>query len=274
MKIKKTTYIRSHLKKIVDQMFDSHERFQLINLSYVKEFEKLDAKKIVVIAQRTMKQEIVSVVVVVIEAIKSEVCVKHIEFFDFTMFLNLLEFHISVNSANFLRHLIEIAVNYQKKSVIKILFQCLRDFALQWFKHQFKFTSLNDFKIIITKIFSVASFEFVFNFDQTIIDLSSQKYHTCFQCSVQFSSTSRFLIHVQKNFCFKIFTCKHCEKIMTSNNKLHEHVRLHHNKTLRQRFVEKKNNHIDSSITSLITSKISKKTIATSSKTMTKSSRF
>ena len=65
---------------------------------------------------------------------------------------------------------------------------------------------------------------------------------------------------------------------MTSNNKLHEHVRLYHSKTsdktLRQRFVEGGSNHIDLSITSSITSKISGEAIATSSKTVTKSSRL
>ena len=242
----------------------------LITSSILANEAIMNAKKAAAIIQKIIKQKAVAV----IDAVKSEICVKNIKFFDFTMFLNLLDFQLSVNSACFLHHLIEIVVNYQKKSVLKILFQCLRDSALTWFKYQFQFISLNEFKTIIAKIFS--SIELVVNFDRAIIDSSSQKYqryHICFNCFAQFSSTSRFLIHAQKS-CFKIFTCKFCEKIMTSNNKLHEHVRLHHKfKTLKQRFVEEENNHIDLSITIFIASRISRKTIATNSKAEAKSSR-
>ena len=159
------------------------------------------------------------------------------------------KFRISVNSASFLYHLIEFAVKYKKKNILKILSRCLRDSALQWLENQFKFISLNDFKTIITKIFLFSSISEI-NLNQTIIDSSSQKYHRCLECDAQFSSISRFLTHAQKS-CNKVYTCKHCEKIFTSNNKFHEHVRLHHikksysNKTLKQRFVEEKNSHID-----------------------------
>ena len=110
--------------------------------------------------------------------------------------------------------------------------------------------------MIMTKIFS----EFVANFDSIIIN-SSSRFHICSECDVQFSSISRFLTHTQKN-CFKFFTCKHCEKHFTSNNKLHMHIRLHYikfDKTLKQRFVEEENNHINLSIsrsTSSITFKL------------------
>ena len=221
-----------------------------------------------------MKQEIVVVVVVFVETAKFDVCVKDINFFDFIMQVDFWnKFRISVNSANFLHHLIEIAVNYREKNIIKMLFRCLRDFALQWFKNQFKFISLNDFKTIITKNFSFSSISKI-NFDQTIIDFSSQKYHRCLECDVQFSSTSRFLTYTQKS-CSKNFTCKYFEKTFASNNKFHEHVRLHYikkiynNKTLKQHFVEKENNYINSSILSftlLITfiSSITFKSVTTS----------
>ena len=149
------------------------------------------------------------------------------------------------------------------------MFQCFRDSALQWLENQLKFISLNDFKIAITKIFSFV--ELVANFDSIIINFSSQRrYHTCLECDVQFSSTSRFLAHTQKS-CFKNFTCKHCKRAFASNNKFHEHVRLHHikknynNKTLRQRFVEKKNSHINLSISRFISS-ITFKSMTTSTR--------
>ena len=218
---------------LIFEDWKSHDDF--IKEHFQRSFECSKAKTVVVAVKKTA------------EAAKSDACFRNINFFDFTMQINLWKkFRISVFSASFLQHLIEIIVNYREKSVIKILFQCLRDSVLQWLKNQHKFISLNDFKIIMTKIF----LELVVNFDSVIIDFSPQKYHRCLECDVQFSSISRFLIHAQKN-CNKIYTCKHCEKIFTSNNKFHEHVRLHYikknynNKTLKQRFVEERSNHID-----------------------------
>ena len=71
---------------------------------------------------------------VIIETIKSEIIdFKNINFFDFTMQVNLWEkFHISINSASFLYHLIEFVVKYKKKNLLKLFFQCLRDSALLW----------------------------------------------------------------------------------------------------------------------------------------------
>ena len=88
-------------------------------------------KKIILVAVKQVKQKIVVAAAIVIEIVKSEICVKNINFFDFTMLLNLLEFCISVISADFLHHLIEIVVNYQKNSVLKTLRISFRDFALQ-----------------------------------------------------------------------------------------------------------------------------------------------
>ena len=226
---------------------------------YLKELEMLDAKKIAeqvvveaekaaIVIQNTMKQKTVAVV---IEAVKSETCVKNIDFFDFIMMINLSELQLSASSASFFQRLREQAVKYQKNSVLKALQTSLRDSALVWFKDQIKFTSLNNFKTTLTKTF--LSLEIKFN---SIIINSSSRFHICLECTTQFSSISRFLAHAQKS-CNKIFTCKHCELVFNSNNKLHEHVRLHHdkksydNKTLRQRFVEEKNKHINLLVTSV-----------------------
>ena len=95
-------------------------------ISISKKIDEFVATKIAAVVQKIMKQKIVDV----IETIKFEICVKNINFFDFTMFLNLSEFCISIINANFLHHLIEIVINYQKKSVMKILFQCFRDSVL------------------------------------------------------------------------------------------------------------------------------------------------
>ena len=191
-----------------------------------REIDVIKAKKAAVVAQKATEQEAVDV----IKAVKSEICVKNLDFLDSIMQVNLWKnFRISVNSASFLHHMIEFVVNYQEKSVLKALKTSLRDSALTWFKDQLKFISLNDFKTIIAKIFSFSSI-FEASLDQTIINSSSlsSQYHRCSQCFMKFSSTSRFLNHTQKNDCNKI-TCKLCEAVFTSNNKLHKHVRLHHN---------------------------------------------
>ena len=220
---------------------------------YLKELERLDAKKAVVVAQKAMKQEVVVVVEktakqVVMKAVKLETCSKDIDFFDFTMMMNLSKLHLYVNCASFLQILNEQAVKYQKSNVLKTLQTNLRDSALIWFKDRLKFASLNDFKKILAKIFSS-----IISFDSIIIN-SSSRFHICLECVVQFSSTSRFLTHAQKS-CNKIFTCKHCEQEFNSNNKLHEHVKLSHSKTfaktLRQRFVEERSKHINLFVTSV-----------------------
>ena len=151
--------------------------------------------------------------------------------------------------------------------MLKALQTSLRDSALVWFKDQLKFISLNSFKTIIAKTFSSVVLTKI-NLNSTIIN-SSSRFHSCSECVAQFSSISRLLVHAQKN-CNKIFTCKHCELKFNSNNKLHEYIRLNHNKmlikTLRQRFVEEKNKHINLLVTStFVTTLVNSVTLFTSS---------
>ena len=125
---------------------------------------------------------------------------------------------------------------------------------------------MNDFKKTFAKIFSSIT-----SLDSIIIN-SSPRFHTCLECAVQFSSISRLLAHVQKN-CNKIFTCKHCEQEFDSNNKLHEHVRLNHSrtsaKTLRQRFVEEENKHINLSVTSVSVTTLANSSVISSTQSTT-----
>ena len=50
------------------------------------------------------------------------------------------------------------------------------------------------------------------------------EYYKCTICSASFSSISRLLNHNQKATCGKS-SCKHCEEVFDSKNKLHDHVR-------------------------------------------------
>ena len=164
------------------------------------------------------------------------------------MMMNLSKLHLSVNCASFFQNLNEQAIKYQESNVLKALQTNLRDSVLVWFKDQFKFISLNNFKTTLTKTFS--SLEIKSN---SIIINSSSRYHICLKCTTQFSSISRLLAHAQKS-CIKLITCKHCELIFSSNNKLHEYARLHHKtfiKTLKQRFVEEKSKHVNLLVTSV-----------------------
>ena len=119
-------------------MFDFEKRSQLINLLYDKKFEKFDikktleqivieTKKIVIVAQKVMKQK----VVVVIETTKFEIDVKNINFFDFFMMMNLSKLHFFVNCANFFQKLNEQSIKYQENNVLKTLKTNFRDFVLK-----------------------------------------------------------------------------------------------------------------------------------------------
>ena len=224
---KRITYIRGH-------MFDSEERRQ-----YDKELEMLgaeeadeeaviEAKEAAAVAQKAMEEEAAAAAAAAIEAAKPEATAKDVGFFDPTMTLDLPEFQISATSASFLHHLADVTADYKEKSVLKALKTSLRGPAFKWLKDQPKFTSLDDFKTAISKAFppAPAAPEPAASTNQAIINPSPPQYHRCAQCSMEFSSISRLLNHTQKD-CTKI-TCRHCELGFSSNNKLHEHVRLHH----------------------------------------------
>ena len=172
-------------------------------------------------------EQIVKTQTKTIETSKFEICVKNINFFDFILMLNLFEFHLFNISINFVQEIDAMIVKYQIKSVLIVLIKCLRDSTYIWFKTQLDFISLNNFKQALIVAFSFSTFFETFTTSlDTTMSHSSSSYNICFECFVLFSSISQFLTHTQKN-CFKI-TCKHCEKIFNSNNKLHKHVRLKH----------------------------------------------
>ena len=62
-----------------------------------------------------------------IETSKSKICVNDLNFFDFTMLLNLFEFHLFNFSVCFIQKLDSTTRNYQAKSVLITLIRCLRD---------------------------------------------------------------------------------------------------------------------------------------------------
>ena len=212
-----------------------HEAWSFKNESIAKHFRKsfwclstLKTQKQILTSTTSMiskevTKQVVKAQAKTIEAFKLEICVNDIEFFDFIMQLNLFEFHLFNINVNFLQNL--DATKYKKQSKLTILIKCLRDSTYKWFKTQLDFISLNVFKQALIVIFSFSQ-AISIEFSKSTLHSSSQ-YHICSQCFAKFSFISRLLQHAQKNNDFKA-TCKHCEKIFNSNNKLHEHVRLKH----------------------------------------------
>ena len=49
-------------------------------------------------------------------------------------------------------------------------------------------------------------------------------YHHCKLCNASFSSMARLIRHTQENICNKP-SCRHCEKVFSSKNQLHRHLR-------------------------------------------------
>ena len=151
-------------------------------------------------------------------------CANNIGFFDPTMQLDLPEFHLFSTSTSFLQNL--DAAKYKEASVLAVLAKCLRGPAHKWLKEQPQFSSLASFKTALAAAFPPPS--------QELSPTSPEPaphpppaYHSCLECSTQFSPISRLLAHTQKASCFKL-ACKHCEEGFSSNNKLHKHVRLKH----------------------------------------------
>ena len=50
------------------------------------------------------------------------------------------------------------------------------------------------------------------------------EYHHCKLCNASFSSIARLIRHTQENICNKP-SCRHCEKVFSSKNRLHQHLR-------------------------------------------------
>ena len=62
-------------------------------------------KNEIVVVEETVKQ-------IVIKTIKFKICVENLNFFNFTIILNLLKFHISINNAIFLFRFVKIVLKY------------------------------------------------------------------------------------------------------------------------------------------------------------------
>ena len=81
-----------------------------------------------------------------IETSKFEIIVVNIDFFDFTLMLNLFEFHLFNININFVQNINAMIIKYQVKNILTILIKCLRDSTYILFKKQLDFNLLINFK--------------------------------------------------------------------------------------------------------------------------------
>ena len=215
-----------------------------------------------------------------LEVVKSTSIVANLDYFDSTFLCDIQKFDLHHETASFCQHLQNIQVNYREEELLALLFECLRDSSLIWYKQQSELEveivkkSLSEWLETLITAFSAKSFAkseiqiFASNFSASFASFFSQ-YHSCLNCFAFFSSLIRLLQHIQEIVCKKI-VCKHCEEVFDSKNKLHEHIRQHHATKKLDRIVSRRsfNRERDkiSTISSTTTSKFSISRSVTSSR--------
>ena len=179
---------------------------------------------------------------VIVEIAKFISVVADIDFFDAIFLCDIQKFSLFCEIASFVQRFRQCQHQYRESNVLILLFDCLRDSALIWYKQQNKLEieivkkNLSEWLKVLIIAFSSKSFAKssiqIFFFVSFASHFSSQ-YHFCLNCFAFFSSLIRFLQHIQNVICQKI-VCKQCEEIFESKNKLHEHIRQHHVKSTKK----------------------------------------
>ncbi|KAG6990992.1 hypothetical protein G7Y79_00059g091770 [Physcia stellaris] len=190
--------------------------------------EILKAKqRLQVLRQRRAQRE-------AIEAARPIPTPRDIGIFDPTLICDIQEFDLYSQVTGFLQHLErqQSQHQYRKSDVLALLPKCLRGPAFVWFNSQSSFTTIQDFGRGLACAFPTTSLEPApktpNQSSTTPASHPPPQYHSCVECSAQFSSLSRLLEHTkQENACSRA-VCKHCEQGFNSKNKLHEHIREQH----------------------------------------------
>ena len=84
--------------------------------------------KIQNVEKARLKGEETKAIAALKKALKFDVFVNDINFFDFTLQMNILELRLSISSANFLQQLKNSIIKYKKRNILDVLNKCLRDF--------------------------------------------------------------------------------------------------------------------------------------------------
>ena len=83
--------------------------------------------KIQNVKKTRLKREETKAIETLKKTLKSNVFVNDINFFDFTLQINILELRLSILNANFLQQLKNSTIKYKKKNIISLLNKCFRD---------------------------------------------------------------------------------------------------------------------------------------------------
>ncbi|KAG6985286.1 hypothetical protein G7Y79_00126g102010 [Physcia stellaris] len=166
-----------------------------------------------------------------IEAARPIPTPRDIGIFDPTLICDIQEFGLYSQVTGFLQHLErqQSQHQYRKSDVLALLPKCLRGPAFAWFKDQ-TFTTIQDFGRGLACAFPTTSIEPTAKTPAPPVSQPPTHYHSCVECSAQFSSMSRLLEHTRQETacCNTKAICKHCEQGFNSKNKLHDHIREYH----------------------------------------------
>ncbi|KAG6995750.1 hypothetical protein G7Y79_00042g078550 [Physcia stellaris] len=163
-----------------------------------------------------------------IEAAKPTPTPCDIGIFDPTLICDILEFGLYSKVIGFLQHLQQIQHQYRESDVLDLLPKCVRGPAYAWFNSQSSFTTIQDFGKGLACAFPTTSLEPIAKTPDSHTSHPPPQYHSCVECSAQFSSMTRLLEHTKQEIACSRATCKHCEQGFNSKNKLHEHIREQH----------------------------------------------
>ena len=90
--------------------------------SFMTKYEKKQKAKIKEIVEKVVEK-------VVKEALKFEVSINDVDFFDFTLQLNIFKLYLTTTNANFLQQLKNSTIKFNEKSILSLLNKCLREFV-------------------------------------------------------------------------------------------------------------------------------------------------
>ena len=149
------------------------------------------------------------------QIVKSTLTFQNINIFDSTLTFDEFEFDFYNETTIFLQHFQQCRHLYRKSDLLNLLSKCLCDFAFDWFKIQFEFTSLKRFNTILTKTFSFAK-----TFSRRV-SLKCLNFQLC-----AFDVVSKSIKNASNQQIAETI-CKFCKQNFNFNNELYEHIRKH-----------------------------------------------
>ncbi len=108
--------------------------------------------------------------------------------------------------------------------ILALLPKCLRGEALTWFRSQSECQDLTACLLAMKAKFLPQASSQEAPQESRQIACQALEYHHCKLCNASFSSTARLMRHTQEDVCNKP-SCRHCEKVFSSKNQLHIHLR-------------------------------------------------